>query len=91
MGAMKTPLLSLVLFAVAIASASAYSDYVYVEQALIQPRFDRLIPTFYPTIQPDFNNLLQTTASPLIYPDLPRIHITENLSHPTDRRLLIAN
>lgn len=87
---MKTPLLSLIICAVALAHASAYSDYVYDEQPLVQAQFDRLIPTSYPTIAPDFG-LLRPTTSPLIYPGVPQIHITENLSRPTEQPLLIVN
>jgi hypothetical protein len=87
---MKMPLLSLIILAIALANARAYSDYVYDEQPLVQNRFDRLIPTFYPTITPDFG-LLRPTISPLIYPGVPQIHITENLSRPTEQALLIVN
>jgi hypothetical protein len=87
---MKSFLLSLIAVAVAIGNASAYSDYVYVEQPLIHPTFDHLIPTFYPTIQPDFNKLIPTTY-PLIHPGIPRVHITDNLINPLDQPLLIVN
>jgi hypothetical protein len=87
---MKLLLLSLVILVTRI-NASAYSEYVYPDQPLIQARFDHLIPRSYPTIQPDFDRLLQTNASPLISPGAPQIHITENLSHPTEQPLLIVN
>ena len=90
MRAMKTLLLSLVILAVAISNAPAYSEYIYDEQPLIHPTFDRLIPTFYPTIKPDFNKLRPTTW-PLIYPDAPTIHITDDLVRPTEQQLLIVN
>ena len=87
---MKRLLLSLIAAALAIGNALAYDDYVYVEQPLIQPTFDRLIPTSYPTIQPDFSKLVSTTY-PLIYPGIPQIHITDNLIKPLDKPLLIVN
>lgn len=74
----------------AFASASAYSDYIYVEQPLIHPTFEALIPTFHPTIQPDFDKLIPTTC-PLIQPGVAEIHIIDNLVHPTDQLLLIVN
>lgn len=87
---MKNLLLSLTAAALGIATASAYSDYIYVDEPLLQVTFDRLIPTFYPTIQPDFNKLIPTTY-PLIDPGIPQVHITDNLIHPTDQQLLIVN
>ena len=87
---MKSLLLSLTAAALAIGNASAYSDYVYIDQPLIHPTFDRLIPTFYPTIQPDFSKLVPTTC-PLIHPGIPRVHITDNLFNPLDQPLLIVN
>ena len=87
---MKSLLLSLIAAALAIGNASAYSDYVYVDQPLIHPTFDRLIPTFYPTIQPDFSKLVPTTY-PLIYPGIPQVHITDDLINPLDQPLLIVN
>jgi hypothetical protein len=87
---MKSLLLSLIAAALTIAQASAYSDYVYIDQPLVQPTFDQLIPTSYPTIQPDFNKLRPTTC-PLIHPGIPLIHIIDNLIHPVDQQLLIVN
>lgn len=78
-----------VVLALGISSVRAYSDYFYVDQPLIQPRFDRLIPTFYPTIQPDFNKLRPTTW-PLLYPGVPTAPITENLVYPVDQPLLVV-
>ncbi len=90
MGCMKKLLLSIVGLSLAVASASAYSDYIYNEQPLIHPSFDALIPTFHPTIQPNFDELIPTTR-PLICPGIPQIHIIDNLIHPTDQPLLIVN
>ena len=90
MRGMKTPILSFILFAVAISGALAYSEYVYLEEPLIQAQFEQLIPTFYPTIEARFTNLRATTW-PLIYPGVPQVHITEQLIHPTDQALLIVN
>jgi hypothetical protein len=87
---MKTPLLWLTIFAAAIANASAYSDEIYDEQPLIQAQFDRLISRSFPTITTDFDKLLQVDFSSLIHPDVPHIHITENLSRPTEQPLLIV-
>ncbi len=87
---MKSLLLSVVASVFAIANASAYSDYVYVDEPLVHVTFDRLIPTFYPTIQPDFNRLIPTTY-PLIHPGIPQVHITDNLINPFDQPLLIVN
>jgi hypothetical protein len=86
---MKRLLLSVIAAGLAIASASAYSDYVYVDEPLIQVTFDQLIPTSYPTIQPDFDKLRPTTC-PLIHPGIPQIHIIDNLIHPIDQQLLIV-
>ena len=87
---MKSLLLSVLAVASAIATVSAYSDYVYLDQPLVQVTFDHLIPTTYPTIQPDFSKLVPTTR-PLIHPGIPQIRITDNLIHPTDQQLLIVN
>ena len=87
---MKSLLLSFFAAALIIARASAYSDYVYIEQPLFHPTFDRLIPTSYPTIEPDFNKLRPTTW-PLIHPGIPEVHIIDNLVHPIDQQLLIVN
>lgn len=87
---MKSLLLSIVATVLGIATASAYSDYIYLEEPLLQVTFDRLIPTSYPTIQPDFNKL-RPTIRPLIYPGIPQVHIIDNLIHPTDQPLLIVN
>ncbi len=87
---MKSLLLSLLAVALVTKTASAYSDYLYVDQPLVQVTFDHLIPTTYPTIQPDFNKLRPTTW-PLIYPGIPQVYITDNLIHPLDQQLLIVN
>jgi hypothetical protein len=89
MKGMKTLLLSFVIFAAAINAALAYSEYVYLEEPLIQAQFEQLIPTSYPTIKVQFNKLRPTTW-PLIYPGVPQVHITENLIHPTDQTLLVV-
>lgn len=78
------------IFAVALTQARATNDDVYFSAPLTQVTFDRLIPTFYPTIEPHFNGL-QPTTYPLIYPGVPRVHITENLVYPSDQPLLIVN
>ena len=87
---MKSLLLSLIAVAFTIATASAYSDYIYLDQPLVQVTFDHLIPTSYPTIQPGFDKLRPTTW-PLIHPGIPQIHIIDNLIHPVDQQLLIVN
>lgn len=81
--------LMFVVLAFAIGNARAYSDYLYVDQPLVQARFNELIPTSYPTIKPDFNKL-QPTTWPLICPGAPQIHITEGLVHPTELALLLS-
>ena len=56
---------------------------------LIQARFDRLIPTYYPTIEASFAHL-QPTTHPLIQPEVPVVHITERLAQSFSRPLLIT-
>jgi hypothetical protein len=89
MNGMKTLLQSFIVCALAINTALAYSEYVYLDEPLIQAQFDRLIPTSYPTIETTFDQLRPTTW-PLLHPGIPQIHITENLIHPTDQALLIV-
>lgn len=90
MKTIRTLLGAIFILAVALTKARAAYDDVYFSAPLIQVRFDKLIPTFYPTIEPHFNGL-QSTTYPLTYPGAPRVHITENLVCPSDQPLLIVN
>ena len=81
---------ALVMAAVAMSGLPASADDNYLDTPLTQARFDRLIPTSYPTIRPKFNRLIPTTL-PLIQPGIARVHITENLVYPLSQPLLIVN
>jgi hypothetical protein len=81
----------LVMVALAMSGLPALADDDnYLGLPLTQARFDRLIPTSYPTIRPTFNRLIPTTV-PLIQPGIARVHITENLVYPLSQPLLIVN
>lgn len=80
---------ALAVVAFALSGLSALGQDIYFSEPLIQTTFDHLIPTSYPTIKPKFNQLRSTTR-PLIHPDIPRVHITENLIHPLAQPLLIV-
>jgi len=56
---------------------------------LTQVSFHKLIPVSYPTIQSNFDQLRPTT-SPLIHPELPQVHITEDLAQSFAQPLLIT-
>ena len=79
-----------VIVALAMSGLSALADDNYLEGPLTQARFDRLIPTSYPTIRPKFTRLIPTTL-PLVQPGVARVHITENLVYPLSQPLLIVN
>ena len=81
--------LVIVILAMSGLPASADDDN-YLGMPLTQARFDRLIPTSYPTIRPTFNRLIPTTL-PLIQPGIARVHVTENLVYPLSQPLLIVN
>ena len=82
---------ALVMVALAMSGLPALADDDnYLGMPLTQARFDRLIPTSYPTIRPTFNRLIPTTL-PLIQPGIARVHITENLVYPLSQPLLIVN
>jgi hypothetical protein len=82
---------ALVMIALAMSGLPALADDDnYLGMPLTQARFDRLIPTSYPTIRPKFNHLRPTTL-PLIHPGIPRVHITENLVRPLSQPLLLVN
>jgi len=89
---------ALVMIALAMSGLPALADdnYLsmtddnYLSMPLTQARFDRLIPTSYPTIRPTFNRLIPTTL-PLIQPGIARMPITENLINPLSQPLLIVN
>ena len=90
MKSFRTLPLALVIVALAISGLSALADDTYLEAPLTQARFDRLIPTSYPTVRPKFGRLIPTTL-PLIQPGIARVHITENLVYPLSQPLLIVN
>jgi len=81
---------ALVMVTLAMAGLPALAEDNYLGMPLTQARFDRLIPTSYPTIRPTFNRLIPTTL-PLIQPGIARVHITENLVYPLSQPLLIVN
>lgn len=78
------------MITLAMSGLPALADDNYLDMPLTQARFDRLIPTSYPTIRPKFNRLIPTTL-PLIQPGIARVHITENLVYPLSQPLLIVN
>jgi hypothetical protein len=81
---------ALILVALTIGGLPALADDAYLSRPLVQARFDRLIPTSYPTFRPKFTRLIPTTL-PLIQPGIARIPITENLVYPLYQPLLIVN
>ncbi len=67
----------------AITCVAARADEATGGSQLVQPGFDRLIPTSYPLIQPDFAKLKVTTRpSQLIQPSFEELIPT---SHPVVR------
>lgn len=81
---------ALVMVALAMSGLPALAEDNYLDMPLTQARFDRLIPTSYPTIRPKFTRLIPTTL-PLVQPGVARVHITENLVYPLSQPLLIVN
>ena len=81
---------ALVMVALAMSGLPALAEDNYLGMPLTQARFDRLIPTSYPTIRPKFTRLIPTTL-PLVQPGVARVHITENLVYPLSQPLLIVN
>src|ERR1700747_847369 len=76
--------------ALALSGLRATADHDNCGEPLVQARFDKLIPTSYPTLRPSFDRLIQTTG-PLTDPGIARVPITENFVRPLDQPLLIVN
>lgn len=81
---------ALVIVAAAIGVLPASGDESDIVRPLLQVKFDRLIPTSYPTIKPSFTQLRPTTQ-PVIHPGVARIPITENLINAFAQPLLKVN
>ena len=81
---------AVMMITLAMSGLPALADDNYMSMPLTQARFDRLIPTSYPTMRPKFTRLTPTTL-PLIQPGIARVHITENLVYPIYQPLLIVN
>jgi hypothetical protein len=81
--------LAFISVVLAVSGPRALGDDNNFGGQLAQVSFDRLIPTSYPTIKPNFTRLRSTTF-PLIYPGIPQVHITEGLAQSFSRPLLIT-
>jgi hypothetical protein len=79
-----------VVVALEISGLPALGDDTNYSRPVDQVRFDRLIPTSYPTIRPSFRRLRPTTY-PVIRPGIARVPITKGLINPLTQPLLIVN